>query len=111
MANGVIAQRTMGDVYFVGSARVGGVGDCARLVPTLGGLGNTSGQQINRIPQARPSWWESSISRIKKNNFFAPQEVSYCSLGTSIERKDTKRLLVAFILLVSYKPLANNLSC
>ena len=54
MASRGIAQRTMGDVSYSRSAGVGGVGDCTRLIRTLGGLGETSGPRIDRIPPTRP---------------------------------------------------------
>ena len=60
-----------------GSGRACGVGDCPRLVPTLGDRRETSGPRIDRIPPARPALVASSISRIKKINFFGPQEVSH----------------------------------
>ena len=50
MANRGIAQRTLGDVSYSGS---GGVGDCARLVPTPGDPRETSGPRIDRIPSTR----------------------------------------------------------
>jgi len=37
-----------------------------------------------------PAMAASSISRIKKINFFGPQEVSHCFLWTINERKDTR---------------------
>ena len=37
-----------------GSARACGVGDCARLLPTIGDPGETSGPRIDRIAPARP---------------------------------------------------------
>ena len=47
MANRGIAPRTLGDVSYTGSGGVGGVGDCPRLLPTLGRPGETSGPRID----------------------------------------------------------------
>ena len=53
----------------------------------------------------------SSISRIKKINFFGPQEVSHCSLWTSSEPNDTQTAACGvLILLVPYMPLARTRS-
>ena len=57
-----------------GSARACSVGDCTCIVPALSDPRETSGPRIDRIQPARPP---SSISRIKKINFFGPQEVSH----------------------------------
>ena len=50
----------------------------------------------------------SSISRIKKNNFFGPQEVSHLSLWTTSEPNGTQTAAcrVLFCFLVSYVLLA-----
>ena len=47
-------------------------------------------QAGNRARLLGSSLVASSISRIKKNNFFGPQEVSHCSLWTINERKNTQ---------------------
>ena len=73
-----------------GSRRACGIGACARLLPTKSDPRETSGPRIDRIPPTRPSMPGPSISRVKKLNFFAPQEVSHCSLWTINERKDTR---------------------
>ena len=69
--------RFAGDLYrYVptdGSARVCGVGDCTRLVPTLGDPRETSGPRIDRIPPARPPWRVGQYRELKKIFFFAPQ--------------------------------------
>ena len=54
-----------------GSAHACGVGDCPRLVPTLGGPGETSGPRIDRIPPARPSWRDRQFRELKIL-FFSP---------------------------------------
>ena len=72
MANRGIAQRTMGDVSYSRSAGVGGVGDCTRLLRTLGGLGETSGPRIDRIPPTRPPWWRRQYRELKKLIFSPP---------------------------------------
>ena len=55
-----------------------------------------------------PAMAASLISRIKKINFFGPQEVAHCSLWTISEPNDTQTAACAFrvCLLVSYRPLA-----
>ena len=55
-----------------------------------------------------PALVASSISRIKKNNFFGPQEVSHRSLWTISELNCTKTAAcrARVCLLVSYSPLA-----
>ena len=50
------ARRTLGCTTD-GSARACGVGDCPRLVSTLGDSRETSGPRIDRIPPTRPPWW------------------------------------------------------
>ena len=67
------AQRTLGDVSYTGSGGVGGVGDYACLVQTKkrprGDLRTTNRQDSTDAP----AMVASSISRIKKINFFGPQ--------------------------------------
>ena len=87
---------TCTDMYIDGSTRACGVGDCARLVPTLGGLGNTSGPQINRIPQARPSWWDRQYRELKKLIFSRPKKCLICLFGPLANRTMLERLLAAF---------------
>ena len=55
-----------------GSAHACGVGDCPRLVPTLGGPGESSGPRIDRIPPTRPPWWRRQYRELKKLIFLAP---------------------------------------
>jgi hypothetical protein len=43
----------------------------------------------------------SSISRIKKINFFGPQEVSYRSLWTISEPNDAQTTAVAFVFMLA----------
>ena len=73
-----------------GSARVYGVGDCTCLLPTprrpRGHLRTTNRQDSTDAP----AMVASSISRIKKINFFGPQEVYHRSLWTISELNDTQ---------------------
>ena len=46
-----------------GSARVRGVGVCARLVPTLSGPRDTSGPQMDRISQLQPPHYTANSTR------------------------------------------------
>ena len=61
-----------------GSRRACGVGACARLVATLGGLGETSGPRIDRFPPTRPPWWDRQYRELKKLIFSAPRK---CPIG------------------------------
>ncbi len=61
------AQRTLGDVSY---SRSGGVGDCPRLIPTLGDPWETAGPRIDRIPLMRPPWWRRRYRELKI--FFSP---------------------------------------
>ena len=57
-----------------------------------------------------PAMVASSISRIKKINFFGPQYVSHWSLWTISERNDTRTTTERVAgLLVAYMPLAGKL--
>ena len=69
MANRGIAQRTLGDVSYSGS---GGVGDCPRLISTLGDPRETSGPRIDRIPLTRPSWWRRQLATQEIYCFWHP---------------------------------------
>ena len=71
MANRGIAQRTLGDVSYSGS---GGVGDCPRLISTLGDPRETSGPRIDRIPSTRPPWRRRQFRELKKIFFLAPSK-------------------------------------
>ena len=58
-----------------------------------------------------PAMVASSISRIKKINFFGPQEVSHCSLLTTNEPKAPRTTACRpACLLVPYMPLARRLA-
>ena len=69
MAKRGIAQRTLGDVSYSGS---GGVGDCPRLISTLGDPRETSGPRIDRIPLTRPSWWRRQLATQEIYCFWHP---------------------------------------
>ena len=71
MANRGIAQRTMGDVSYSRSGGVGGAGDCARLLATLGDFGETSGPRIDRIPPTHPPRRRRQYRDIQKLIFLA----------------------------------------
>ena len=71
------AQRNLLILCTDGSRRARGVGDCPCLVPTVSDPGETSGPRIDRIPTDALAMAASSISRIKKIIFLAPQEVSH----------------------------------
>ena len=71
------AQRNLLILCTDGSRRARGVGDCPCLVPTVSDPGETSGPRIDRIPTDALAMAASSISRIKKNIFFAPPYVSH----------------------------------
>ena len=70
------AQRNLLILCTDGSRRARGVGDCPCLVPTVSDPGETSGPRIDRIPTDALAMAASSISRMKKNIFFAPPYVS-----------------------------------
>jgi hypothetical protein len=81
MANRGIAQSTLGDVSYVGSGRVGGVGDCTRPMSTLGAPGETSGPRIDRFPSTRPPWRHRQFCELKKLFFLGPVSVVSISLA------------------------------
>ena len=87
---------TCTDMYIDGSTRACGVGDCARLVPTLGGLGDTTGPRIDRIPPTRPPWWRRQYRELKKLIFSAPIMCPIDLFGPVANGKILKRLQVAF---------------
>ena len=93
-SNRGIAQRTLGDVSYAGSGGVGGVGDCTRPVSTLGGLGDTSGPRIDRIPPTRPPWWDRQYRELKKLIFSAPSTCPIGLFGPLADRTMLKRLHV-----------------
>ena len=98
MANGGVAQRTMGDVSYVGSGRACGVGDCPCLIATLGGLGDTPGPRIDRFPPTRPPWWRRQFRELKKLFFWPPSKCSIDLFGPVANGTTLKRLLVLFFL-------------
>ena len=71
MAGRGVAQRTLGDVPYSGS---GGVGDCPRLISTLGDPWETTGPRIDKVPLARPPWWRRQYRDIKQFIFLAPSK-------------------------------------
>ena len=71
------AQRNLLILCTDGSRRARGVGDCPCLVPTVSDPGETSGPRIDRIPTDALAMARMSISRMKKNIFFAPPYVSH----------------------------------
>jgi len=73
-----------------------GVGDCARLLLTLRGPGDTSWAGIDRIQPARPPWpWRHCRPRIKKKSFSAPSTCHIDLFGPVANRTVLKRLHVA----------------
>ena len=89
MAERGIAQRTLGDVSYSGS---GGVGDCPRLIPTLGDPWKTAGPRIDRIPLMRPPWWRRRYRELKKLVFSAPSKCPIALFGPLANRTVLKRL-------------------
>ena len=98
MPNRGIAQRTLADVSYSGS---GGVGDCPRLIPTLGDPWETAGPRIDKIPLARPPWWRRQYRELKKLFFSAPSECPIDLLGPLSNRTILKRLHARSDLLAS----------
>ena len=96
MANRGIAQRTLGDVPYSRSDGVGGVGDCARLLATLGDLRETSGPRIDRIQPARPSWRDRQFRELKKLIFLAPRKCPIALFGPLANGRILERLQEAF---------------
>ena len=92
MANRGIAPSTLGDVSYVGSGGVGGVGDCTCSVPTLGGLRETSGPRIDRFPSTRPPWWRRQYRGLKKLVFSAPNTCPIDRFGPVANRRVLKQL-------------------
>ena len=79
-----------------------GVGDCARLLTTLGDPGETFGPRIDRIPQARPPCGVGGRApRIKKIPFPAPSKCPIDLFGPVANRTILKRLHERSGLLVS----------
>ena len=96
----------MADVSEAGSTRSCGVGNCACLVQSQGGLGDTSGPRIDRIPPTRPPWWRRQYRELKKIIFLRPSTCPIDLFGPVANRRILKRLHAAFCLLVSYNTLA-----
>ena len=83
-----------------------GVGDCARLPPTIGDPRETSGPRIDRIPLARPPYTVGRPRpRIKKISFLGPSTCPIDLFGPVANRRVLKRLHARseFCLLVSYQ--------
>ena len=57
-----------------GSRRAGGVAVCTCLVPTLSGLGETSGPRIDRIQPARPAWRDRQYRELAMLIFSPPRK-------------------------------------
>ena len=92
-----------------GSARACGVGDCPRLIPTLGNLGETSGPRIDRIPSTRPPWRRRQFRELKKLFFSPPRKCPIDIFGPVANRRILTRLRgVCF--LVSYTAKAHGFS-
>ena len=79
-----------------GSRRACAVGDCPCLVPTLGGLGDTSGPRIDRFPLTRAPWWRRQYRELKKLVFSAPSTCPIDLFGPVANRTVLKRLHGAF---------------
>ena len=75
-----------------GSARACGVGDCTCLVPTLDGLGDTSGPRMDRIPPTRPPWRHRLYRELKKLIFSAPRKCPIGRFGPQTNGRILKRL-------------------
>ena len=75
-----LAERIASYVSTDGSASAYDVGACARLVSSLSGPRETSGPQIDRIPPARPSWWDRQYREFKKL-FFSPPGKCHINLS------------------------------
>ena len=83
------------DVSEAGSARVCGVDDCARLLPTLSDPREASGPRIGRIPLAcdRPLWAVSTANP-KYYLFHPPVSVLLISLGQYLTDRYSNDCLV-----------------
>ena len=68
------AQRTLPYVCTDGSRRACAVGDCPRLVSTLGDPRETSGPRIDRFSSTRPPWCRRQYRDIQKLIFSAPSK-------------------------------------
>ena len=77
----------------LGSAHVYGVGDCARLVPTLNDPRETCGPRIDPIPPARLT---ASAPRIKKLFFSPPNKCPIDPFGPVSSRTTLKQLHIVF---------------
>jgi hypothetical protein len=75
------------------SAGVSGVGDCPRLVLTLGDPGETCGPRIDSIPPARLT---TSAPRIKKLFFSPPNKCPIDLFGPVSNRTILKQVRVVF---------------
>ena len=85
--------RTLGDVSYSGS---GGVGDCPRLIPTLGDPWETAGPRIDKIPLARPPWWRRQYRDIEKLFFLGPSKCPIGLFGPGANRTILEQLQFAF---------------
>ena len=79
-----------------GTRRACAVGDCTCIIPTLGGLGETSGPRIDRIPPTRPPWWRRQYRDIKKLIFLAPTTCPSDIIGSFANRTILKQLHARF---------------
>ena len=89
-----------------------GVGDCARLLRTLGDPGETSGPGIDRIKPARPPWPPADHRpRIKKNSFSPLSTCPIALFGPLANRRLLKRLhgvsCSAFLVSYTARPAAS----
>ena len=75
-----------------GSRRACGIGDCTRLVPTLGDPRETSGPRIDRIPPTRPPWRRRQYRELKKLIFSPPRKCPIDLFGPLANRRILKRL-------------------
>ena len=95
MARPCLAEHRLAHSMPMEAPRVRGVGDCTRLIPTLGDPCGTSGPRIDRLPSTRPPWWRRQYRELK-NYFSAPASVPLISLDQYRTERILKQLHVTF---------------
>ena len=75
-----------------GSRRACAVGDCPRLVSTLGDPRETSGPRIDRFSSTRPPWCRRQYRDIQKLIFSAPRKCPIDLFGPVANRTILERL-------------------
>ena len=101
MGNWDVWLRELPYISTDGSARACGVGDCTCIHRTIGGLGDTSGPRIDRIPPTRPPWRRRQYRKLKKLLFLAPGKCPIDIFGPLANRTILKRLHAAFRVLLA----------